>query len=863
MTFDYLKNLFLGATAAIWLISSVGLADPSDYQIHDSWVPYSNMNKIDSSTDESPDLYHGYDVGSYDLSMEFDPVNGTLAGLNVIQFTATVDLLGTLILDAVDMDIQHVVWRDGSTLLTTYDQKQLKITLPYPMPKGSTATIAVKFSSQRPQNLRTASADPSRRDRLPSAYTYTQPDGSRRWFPCHDIPGDKTVTKMRFVVPAGFSVASNGDESAAERLNDGRLRYHFSTRANIATYLTSVVLSPLMNESIGSLRNIPLLISGPSYLMPALRRDTARTFQMMNVFEQFTQTPYAFQKYRQTVAEGYGGSMEHQSATSMGGFRIVGDSSGEPVVAHELAHQWFGDLVTCGIWGDMWLNEGFASYMPHVFYTAMGEHDRVVLNYVGSRDSYLGSTNATNARPLSTPEEWPNYNIFDQHSYAKGSMVIHLFRNIANSMAAPINGVEAFSRALGIYLHEHAYSNGRYYDLQHALEKATGRSWQRLFDQWVLQKGHPDVRVGWTWNESTREVSVDVTQLQAEATDPRQWGVFSFPLGIKTFNDQGQSRVQWHWVTEAKQTFKIPASTKITAITVDPTMIIPGQFAVTQPVEAFAYGFSAAVNAVERAVVLDTLLRTYPADKDLAPAFQKMVEQTIAPSSLALLAMRVRGRDGLVNEARMILEKSRGKVFTQNERIMIVALESWLIKMAKPEDRPTFVSLQTKWQAVRRVEERENYLEAMKLIDAKAAQAFALQELAKPKWTDRDRLALVKVITAETNEVTRPFIFEMLKTVRTSQIGQAFFQGLEAQKFHDPESLSLLKQGALTHRDTGSRAAYVRLIGFQDAQKDLACAAIKEIVEGQTQFGTPTDTKVVLPEAKKTAEKLGCPAEDL
>ncbi len=861
-----LNRWALGIVSANLFLSAMVMADPAaifENPAHDPWVPSLSANyreALDSSTsaDTQPDLYHSFDVHSYNLTMEFNPVKGSLAGINIIQFSPVVDQLGTVILDAVDMDVQQVLWSDGSTLLTTYDQKQLKITLPFPLAKGAIATISVKFSSLRPQTLRTAAADTSRKDRVSSAYTYTEPDGSRRWFPSHDIPADKTVTTMRFIVPSGFSVVSNGDEGATERLPDGRLRFHFSTRMKIATYLTSVVLGPLSSESIGALREKPLTISAPNYLMPAFRRDTARTLQMMNAFERFTQTAYGFQKYRQALAEGYSGSMEHQSATTMGGRRIVGDLSGESVVAHELAHQWFGDLVTCGVWGDMWLNEGFASYLPQVFFTAVGEHDRVLLDYLGTRDWYLGSTTIKDARPLSTPEEWPNYDIFDQHSYAKGAMVIHLFRSIANSMKAPVNGIESFSTGLGIYLQEHAYGNGRYFDLQSALEKATGRAWQQLFKEWVLQKGHPDTRINWTWNETTRALILDVTQLQADASDPRKWGVFSFPLGIKTLDERGQTSMQWQWVTQAKQSFSIPAATRIIAVTVDPTLIVPGEFVVTQPALAFADAFNATTHPTEQAVILSELLHTYPSDADLGPAFRKMAAQATSPMSITLLALRVRGHKGLLSEARVILEKSRGKLFTLNQRGFIAALDAWIIKGLKPEERPAFLSLQNRWQSSLRVEERESYIDAMEAVDAKATQIFAIQELAKPTWTDRDRMALVKVIAAQTNEITKPFIMSMLKGVNTSNIGQVFFQGLESQKFKEADALPLLHRGALSHRDSGSRAAFVRLIAFQGAQKEQACAALKDIIDAQTNSGTPTDRSVVIPEAKKSAEKLGC-----
>ena len=633
--------------------ASVSMAVPFENPVHDAWNPSLSpafQSMKDSSTDDSgvttPDEYHGYDVTSYDLNVHFDAVTSALSGSNTIVFRSTMDHLGTLVLDAVDMDITGVRWSDGSTLLTTYDQKQLKITLPYPMQQNFIGTLTVDFASKRSQALRIAAADPTRKDRVTTAYTFTEPDGSRRWFPCHDIPSDKTVTTMTFSSPQNFIVASNGDEYELERGPGGRRRFKFHTGVNIATYLTSVVLGPLYSEQIGTLRNIPLYITGPQYLLPAFRVEANRTLKMMQVYERFTQTLYGFQKYRQTVAEGYSGSMEHQSVTTMGGNRVVGDLSGEAVVAHELAHQWFGDLVTCGVWGDIWLNEGFASYLPLVFYESVNERDRWITEYMGDRGWYFGSTNADNARAISTPEEWPNYNVFDQHSYAKAAMVLHLFRHIANSMVGQAAGVEPFSKALGLYLHEHAYGNGRFFDLQHALEKATGASWALLFDQWILHKGHPDVKVDWNWDKDKSLLTLDVAQLQADPKDARHWGLFSFPLSVRTIDEQGNSAVEWQWIDQAKQTIKIKAAKKITAITVDPDFIVPGNFVVTQPAAAFATAFAFAQKETEQSSILETLMRTYPADADLAPVFKTMIEQTGDALALSLIAQKLQNHDG-------------------------------------------------------------------------------------------------------------------------------------------------------------------------------------------------------------------------
>ena len=414
--------------------------------------------------------------------------------------------------------------------------------------------------------------------------------------------------------------------------------------------------------------------------MPALRSDTSRTAKMMQAFENFTQSPYGFVKYRQTVAEGYSTSMEHQSATTMGGRRIVGDGSGESVVAHELAHQWFGDLVTCGIWGDTWLNEGFASYLPSVFFAAEGNRDDVFMSMIGSRDWYFSSTTAENARALSTPEEWPSYDIFDQHSYAKGSMVIHLMRHLANKSSLSNNGVEPFSRALGRYIYDHAYGNVRYFDLKNALAQTTGNSWDQFFNEWVLKPGHPEVSATWNWRGGV--LSLSTSQDQAIlALNP--WGTFTFPLNIAILATDGSSFVQEVLVNQKSQTFNIPAGKSVKAVVLDPSMIIPGKFTVNQSLEAWTAAFFGTKEPFAQAAVLEALFLQFD-DAALGPFVEQAERSALSSTTLALLARELKGRDGLLEASRRLGNNPLVLRASPVMRGVFAALEAWVFT-SEPE----------------------------------------------------------------------------------------------------------------------------------------------------------------------------------
>lgn len=839
-------------------LSDQVLASPEAYvpdQIHESWIPSESMSptKTLKSFDEV-DSYHAYDAKQYDLKIEFDPIEGTLTGSNTVGFTVTGENLKTLQFDALNMQIHDVRWADGSSLLYAYDQKILRITMPYELQRGFYGTVTVRFSTTRSEALNIAGPDVSRRGRVNSAYTYTQPDATRRWFPCHDIPSDKTVTSMTFIVPKNYMVASNGDETQPVNLVDGRVAYAFVSRQPIATYLTSVVMGPLKSELVGYHRNVPLLLSGPSYLMPALRKETSRTKQMMEVFERFTRTSYGFPKYRQSVAEGYNGSMEHQSATSMGGRRIVGDMSGESVVAHELAHQWFGDLVTCGLWGDMWLNEGFASYLPIVFFDAMGDRDDSLMNILSNRDWYFSSTTLANARALSTPDEWPSYDIFDQHSYAKGALVLQMMRSVANEGSLDGQGPEMFSKALSEYFRRHSYKNVRYFDLKAALEQVTGKSWEPFFKDWVLTKGHPEVSSQWGWTQGI--LSIDLSQDQAlRAEDP--WVAFGFPLTIQVVHEDGTSFVAKQWVNEKKHNFQFPTAKPVKAIVLDPMMLVPGKFTVNQDVNDWKAAYHAVSDSRAHAHIFSLVFRQFN-DAVLGDFVRNAIATTKSPTTLALLARQLKGRDGLINEAQLVVESSLRRQASPVLLSPFAALESWLVSKLPEDQRATFAQLESKWRSARRVEEREFYLQALAFVDLRATQLMALTELEKSKWTDRDRIALSLVIAKTVNDVTKPFVLSMLAQSGTVNIARPFLDALVTQGFADPEVLPLAKIGAATHRSSAMRVKYVKLLGLQSTRKPEACDALLEVQDQISREGTTDDVKNLVPTVNEARAKLGC-----
>jgi hypothetical protein len=803
------------------------------------------------------------DVLAYVLKLNIDPDRATIVGTEDLAVKALAERLDVIELDAVDMTIARVQWQDGSDVLFKYDFKKLSIIPPMPMTAGQAVKLTIHYATERPQFLHQALPDGTRPNRVTSLYTYTEPFGSRHWFPCHDVPSDKAKTTIRVTVPKQYQVVSNGQEFG--EIYDGQAASHnqttwaFDGLVPIATYLTSLVVAPMQSITIGQHNGtIPLQISGPSYLMPAIKKDTERTEHMIQSFEHFTQTRYPFNKYRQTVAEGYGSSMEHQSATTMGGRVFSGDRALESVVAHELAHQWFGDLATCGIWGELWLNEGFATYLPFVFFNDVRDYDAFALTYIKNREWYFASTNHENARALSTPDVAPTFNIFDQHAYAKGAMVIHWMRQLANTYPSPVPGVETFSVALREYFKANAYGNVTHMSLMNALESVTNTDWKDFFDQWVLSIGHPEITSSWRMEGSRFILSVKQDQTSAAK---KPWRVFSFPLEAILVTKSGRTIKKMINVSNAQEDFAWDMNSEIVkAVVLDPEQKIPGSIAVDQSVEGWHRALLKSDNILVNAQELQSMFRSTNVD-GIKTAVSELINVAKTPLANALIARQIVFKNDarLLDEGRKLLSLYEHKSLPLGLRATFASLKAWIIIQSKPEERPSFAALAKEFLDSKRVDERETLAPALLAVDLHASQKLAMEQLARGVWTDRDQLHFVGMVAKEVNEDTRAFILDLLKRNYNQYAGRGFLQQLIANNIGDSSIYPVLKEGALGHRATNIRKLFIDLLGLQKDQKDQACRDLDEIKTKTESRGTSYD-RDTLPDAINAAKlRLACP----
>jgi aminopeptidase N len=247
---------------------------------------------------------------------------------------------------------------------------------------------------------------------------------------------------------------------------------------------------------------------------------------MLDVLSDATGLKYPYSRYAQTfVADFIFGGMENITATTLTDTSLLDkrawlDSDADGLLAHELAHQWFGDLLTCREWAHAWLNEGFATYFEALFTEAAKGNDEFRYELYQNAQIYMGEDSSRYRRPIVHNVYHEPIDIFDRHLYEKGSLVLHMIRTAL--------GDDLWRKAIHHYVDRHKHTNVTTPDFQRAIERATGRNIDWLFDQYVFKGGHPVFRLGFEWDDKNKQAKVSVTQTQ----DEKESSVFRMPVVI-------------------------------------------------------------------------------------------------------------------------------------------------------------------------------------------------------------------------------------------------------------------------------------------------------------------------------------------
>ena len=503
------------------------------------------------------------DVRHVDIAVTLDFERQQVRGVVTHSFSALFDAVRVVTLDAAELHIEQVTLADGATTLDWWSEgEKLYVQLDRAYSYGEEFGVRVSYWAQPRTGLVFVAPDAGNPDLPVQAWTQGETEYHHFWFPCHDFPNDRATTTLAATVPASFFALSNGNLEEARDNGDGTKTYRWRQDVPFPAYLITLAAGEFV-EIQDHWRDIPV-----NYYVRAGREDDGRrmlgrTPAMMEFFSQRFGVDYPYVKYGQIVSELFLGAMENVSATTHS-YRLLPDKRAsldykpDSVVAHELVHQWFGDLLAVRDWSHTWLKESFATYFESVWMGEEEGEDRFRLDMRENLDLYL-SADKRGRRPIVYNVYRKNGNeLFDRHNYEKGSRVLHMLRQVV--------GDAAFWRGMQRYAQRNREREVITADFERAHEEASGRSLAQFFEQWVYKAGHPEFEVSYSWDDEHKLAKLHVQQKQ-KVTE--QTPLFVTPVDLAFFVPQREDeqpegegfmapqvvRVQ---VEEADQTFYIP-----------------------------------------------------------------------------------------------------------------------------------------------------------------------------------------------------------------------------------------------------------------------------------------------------------------
>lgn len=510
----------------------------------------------------------------FDVRIDLDARR--ISGTSSVTVEALARPLDTIVLDAVDIRIVDVRGADKGALGWEYDGRELAIALAQPLAPGTQTTVHVSYQAEPKRGLHFVRPDRDR-PRLPTqAWTQGEDENTRHWLPSYDYPDDMGTTEGLVTVDARYKVLSNGRLVGTEPVEGGRKRWHYKQDKPHVTYLIMLAIGEF--EVVErQWRGMEVSFWHHKDNAADVARTFDPTFPMLDWFKDVVGLDYPWSKYAQVTVHDYmWGGMENTGATVLN-VETLHDARGEPdfssqnLVAHELAHQWFGDLLTCRGWAHIWLNEGFATYFAALFREHHQGWDDFAAQMSGLLEWVQGERRRYQ-RPLVTTAYDDPGEMFDGHSYAKGAWVLHALRGYLGDDALFWAGIRR-------YVADHAHQVVETHDLRRSFEAATGFALGRFFDQWVYRPGLPALKASYTWSREQKTLALRLAQTQRAGGDkggqPRV-PLYELPLDLRLRLADETVIERRVWLHQDSREVLLSLPSRPTVIEVDPRGWTPG-----------------------------------------------------------------------------------------------------------------------------------------------------------------------------------------------------------------------------------------------------------------------------------------------
>jgi aminopeptidase N len=559
------------------------LLDPRQWGDVDLYNSLLNVEREDIPGDEHHAPDRSFRIHHLKLELRFELTEQSVSGQATLTLSPFADGLQSIELDAAEMSIRSVrrihpqpepddsplIMLGPSALNLSFEtrKEKLSIELDRAAHRDEEVTLEIAYSCRPRKGLYFIQPDEAYPNKPQQIWSQGQTEDAHWWFPCADTPHQKMTTELLATVDERFFALSNGTLlGSVGNQADKTITYHWRQEQPHPSYLVTVVIGEyeLVQER---LQGLPI-----EYYVYADRAEQgkqlfARTPEMIEFFAEKFGYPYPFAKYSQILVDDFlFGAMENTSATTMTDRclldeRAALDVNYEDIVAHELAHHWWGDLVTCKHWSEIWLNESLATYSEFLWCEHTRGSDEARFALWQDFLTYLNEDCSSHRRPILFRRYRYSEELMDRHAYEKGACVLHMLRQVL--------GDEAFFRAMARYLRKFAFGVAETNDLKTAIEEVTGKNLHWFFEQWIHNAGYPELEVEYEWQREQKMLRLSVRQVQKSDEEDDVHAAFRFPVEIEIVTTdpdaiiETERRARFHvWVEKSEQEFYFPCEAK-------------------------------------------------------------------------------------------------------------------------------------------------------------------------------------------------------------------------------------------------------------------------------------------------------------
>ncbi len=563
----FLRCLFLQAAALAAACATA--AAPEAIPAAPAASPLRPDAEADNGWSRDADLLH------VELELTLDPAGRSVVGRVRHRFAALMEGTRRIRLHAEGLEILSVQDGEGHELGFELAEPWLAVVLERPLARGEEIELSVSYSA-RPQRGLHFFSPPGDGENAALLWSQGEPEEHHHWFPTWDYPNERASFAAHLRVGHDWTALSNGLLSSVDDHGGGEHTFHWRLEQEIPTYLIAVAAGRF-EHYVDDWRGIPVeywVAEGTGE--ERARRAFGETPDMLEYFSQLLDYPYPFPRYAQLAVHGFEwGGMENATLTILNDYVLddpltIADREGNDrlLVAHELAHHWFGDLVTCISWSHLWLNEAWASYLELCYEGHVGGPESMQLWLERYREGYIG---ADDGRSPMARDFWSQLPTKDgsrvsageraSYLYDKGPWVLYMLEHQL--------GADAFWQGVRHYLREHAWNLVGTHDFTRAIFDATGRSVESWAEQWVECAGHPVFEV--RFEESLTEAGARALLLHVTQAQPLEPLVPLYDLQVEVdlCYDEGRRERQVLRVHERSEDFLLPLTGTLADVVFD------------------------------------------------------------------------------------------------------------------------------------------------------------------------------------------------------------------------------------------------------------------------------------------------------